>query len=241
MSLKNLEIYNKAFSGQTCFIIGSGCSINFIQDLSFLNDYYTIAVNGGYVAHNADFFVSDDWSVAHWSYFKDMETSKKTIPILYYDMLQFDCHRIEKSVIFKHRTGYNITDKYVHLEYENRICEARTSLGSAIHIAHIMGFDKIVLLGIDCCRYKGARYFWDIGKWNKPKRFDNIPTDKYRRVMSDNYYTDTDLLQILDYWKIAGKEFNKCNIYNVSEISKIDCFRKIELNKLLPECIKKLN
>ena len=85
-SQRNLEEFNNRYPGRTCFIIGSGCSVNDIQkDLHLLSSHVTIAVNSGYVAYpQSDFFVSDDWSVANWSYFfDDLTKSQHTVALLY--------------------------------------------------------------------------------------------------------------------------------------------------------------
>ncbi len=236
--MRNLDEFNGKHTGKVCFVIGSGPSLSF-HDLSGLDDFYSIAVNSGYVAcPGADYFLSDDWSVARWSYFfEDLRRSKNTIALLYEDMLINQAKLFKKrSVLFRHRHGYHITDKYEHEDSENRICQARTSVGSAIHVAHIMGFSKIVLLGIDCCRDPGGRrYFWTNKPGRKPYRNDNVLVDHYHRVRSAGVDSDTDLVAITEYWEKAGLEFNKkCDIYNASPFTILKVFPQVSL----PEFIK---
>jgi len=114
--MRTLEEFNQCFSDKprTCFIIGSGPSIHG-QDLRFLKQFVTIAVNSGYLAHlKADFFVSDDAQASIWSYFfHDLYNSRYTIPILYADKLQMLGGIFGKRrVVFRHRTGYHLTDTY---------------------------------------------------------------------------------------------------------------------------------
>ncbi len=241
--MRNLEEFNGAYEGKVFFIIGCGPSIHF-QDLTPLKDYVTIAVNSGYCAFpEADFFISDDWSISHWSFFfRDLKNSKHTTALLYDDKLGCCANMFgDRSVLFKHREGYHITDKYEHDAYENRICQARSSLGSAIHVAHIMGAAKIILLGVDCRRLQNCRYFWQFpfGKdklARKPYRNDGIPNDKYKISRNKGIETDTDLMAILEYWNTqTGDMVRKCDIYNASPHSILTVFTKIKLSDFLKE------
>lgn len=238
--MRNLEEFNGKHQGEIAFVLGSGPSVNML-DLSPLTKHVTIAVNSGYLAFpEATYFLSDDWSVARWSYFfNDLRASKSTTALLYEDMLKNEAWQFgNRAVLFRHRKGYHLTDKYEHKNPLNHICQARTSVGSAIHVAHIMGCRKIVLIGIDCCRQDSLRYFW--GKRGavekRPFRKDDIPVDRYRRTFHKGRQTDTDLIDITRYWKNKAVYFNdKCKIFNASPISLLDEFQKINLKRFLNE------
>jgi len=236
--MRNLEEFNGRFKDQVCFVIGSGPSIHF-QNLEPLREYATIAVNSGLVAWpGSDFFLSDDWSVQRWSYFyKDLRESNTTI-LVYADKLEKVSKLLfgrKRVVLFKHRTGYNITDKYEHDNPDNYICQSRTSLGSAIHAAHIMGFSKIILLGVDCRRMHGYRYFWQFPAghkkgFKKPYRNDGIPDDKYRKMSRKSVETDADLAEILEYWEDQTYDMKfKCDIHNASPITALKVFPSLNL------------
>lgn len=235
--MRNLEEFNGVHKGKTAFVVGSGPSTGML-DLEPLRDYVTIAVNSGYVAVPfSDYFITDDWSVANWSYFfKDLKESESTIALLYEDMLKNQSAQFnDRAVLFRHRLGYHITDKYEHNNRKNHICQARTSSGSAIHVAHIMGCDKIVLIGVDCCRSESVRHFW--GKRgavsDRPYRSDKFPVDPYRRITDSDVQTDTDLMDILAYWKKQAHHFNKCGVLNASPISVLEMFPKINLQEFI--------
>ncbi len=236
--MRNLEEFNQKHAGKVAFVLGSGPSLN-MQDLEPLKDFVTIAVNSAYVGMpDADYFISDDWSVAHWSYFfNDLRVSKTTTALLYENMLKNDAWQFgNRAVVFRHRKGYHITDKYEHNNPDNFICQARTSAGSAVHVAHIMGCSKIVLVGIDCCRMDALRYFW--GKrgavTKRPYRNDNIPPDRYRKTKFENKQTDTDLIEITRYWRKKARHFNeKCEILNASPISILTEFPKVNLGEFV--------
>lgn len=236
--MRNLEEFNGKHAGRIGFVLGSGPSLNML-DLEPLKDHITIAVNSGYVGFpDANYFISDDWSVANWSYFfNDLRASKTTIALLYEDMLKNQAWQFgDRSVLFRHRKGYHITDKYEHSNSENFICQARTSAGSAIHVAHIMGCKEIVLIGIDCCRQDSLRYFW--GKRGavdkRPFRNDAIPPDRYRRAFDKGRQTDTDLMEITRYWESKAAHFNaKCKVYNASPITVLEQFPRVNLKEFL--------
>jgi len=233
--MRNLEEFNGKFKDRIGIVIGAGPSIADV-DTELLRDHVTIAVNSGYCAVPwADFFVSDDWSVAHWSYFfRDLRQSEHTTALLYEDKLAktagwFD----DRAVLFRHRKGISISDTYSHSDHKKYIGETRTSVGTAIMIAHVMGCSKIVLLGVDGRRRNGFRYFWQTSA-KQPYRNDNVPVDKYRKVKSAGQITDSDLLDINRSWNDFGTAVNaKCTVYNCSEDSALNIFPKASLSNTL--------
>ena len=235
--MRILEEFNGAFKGQPAFVIASGTSIAEL-DLTPLKGQITIAVNSGLLAYSFPrFFLSDDWSCCTWSWFLDNLVKGQSEVLLYEDKLDFAAKIFgDRSVLFRHRFGYHITDTYSHTDKELHICQARTSVGSAMHVAHIMGCDPIVLLGVDCYRNEdGFRYVWqcDPKRFGEPLRFDRRPVDRYRRRdITEEMRSDTDLISILDYWNLHAEEFNKkCTIFNASPKSLVDSFQKIELKQ----------
>lgn len=244
--MRTLEDFNGKYQGETCFIIGAGTSIHF-QNLKPLEDRLTFAVNSGYVAAPwADFFVSDDWSVARWSYFfEDLAASSHTIPLLYETKLASQLPLFGlRGVLFRHRKGISIPDRYEHSNRKYHIGETRTSVGSAIMIAHVMGCSKIVLLGIDGCRQFGKRYFWQLDKiqtpypkeYKLPSRSDRIPIDAHSstKCAVKGKQMDHDLIDINCSWQPFATAVNKkCKVYNVSEVSIIKAFPTADLNEFI--------
>lgn len=245
--IRNLEEFNAKYKDRACFVVGAGTSLHF-QDLEPLKKHITIAVNSGYVAVPwADFFVSDDWSVAHWSYFfKDLVQSTKTVALLYENKLSGSVPWFrDRSVVFRHRKGIHIGDRYGHSNKEDHIGETRTSVGTAIMIAHIMGCSKIVLLGIDGHRKLGQRYFWELSHhisphrtepYERPYRNDKVSWDHFRKIKVKGEVTDSDLVDINKSWSTFGKAVNKkCKVYNASENSTLKVFPKIDLERFLED------
>lgn len=234
---RNLEEFNGLNKGKPCVILGSGCSLRDC-DLSDLSEYTTISVNSGYLAYpNSDFFISDDWAVAHWSYFfDDLKKSDHTTALLYDKKLgNYSEVFGDRSVLFKHRKGTRLTDVYSHSEKANHIWEARSSSGSAIHVAHIMGCNPIVLLGMDCSRVSTYRYFWQFPDFKpKPYRNDGVAIDRFPRCKVKNVDSDADLRSILRYWSslgsIVAKQCPDLKILNASPNSLIEAFPKVNFN-----------
>lgn len=234
--MRNLEEFNGKYNGQIGFIIGSGPSVNMLN-LDLLKTHLTISVNSGYLATPwCNFFLSDDWSVSRWSYFHDDLKTSSTKVLLYDEKLsEYADWFGDRSILFKHRKGYHITDSYSHSEYENHICQATSSVGSAIHAAHIMGCRKIGLIGVDCRRLDSGRYFWS-GKKKQPYRNDRVPVDRYKKTGYNGVESDTDLVNILKYWNSVSRLFlEKCDIANLSPISLLECFPKDNLENFLRE------
>lgn len=226
---KNLDEFNDKFKGETCFILGSGPSVNLV-DLSLLANRLTIAVNSAIVAlPSAKFFVSDDWAVANWNFFDDLKKSQ-TVALLYEDKLSKHADEFDgRAVIFRHRKGYHLSKPYRHNIYEQRVFEARTSVGTAVHIAYIMGCKEIVLIGVDCCRLEGCRYFWQDNEKYNVARNDDVPVDGFRKVTVHGNEMDTDLFSILYYWeKVSNVARGKIEIFNSSPISVVDCFKRVD-------------
>ena len=235
--MRNLEEFNNKYKNKLCFILGAGCSLAF-EDLSLLKDSITIGVNSGYSAlPDASFFISDDWSVKNWSYvFEDLKKSDKTIALLYDKKLQGISGWFgNRSVIFRHKKGYELSEPYSHSDPKLHIWEARTSVGSAIHVAYIMGCNPICLLGVDCCRYNGFRYFWQMDGYKKPYRNDRIPIDAFKRTSMKGIESDVDLDSIKCYWDQVYKKLSIKNtrIYNISQLSVLDVFPKTTIREVL--------
>jgi len=232
---RNLEEFNGKHKDQVCFIICPGPSVA-EQDLEPLKNHVTIVVNSGYLAAPwATYFISDDWSVAKFSYFAELANSKHITVLLYENKLSNTAHLFgDRAVLFRHCKGINIPDIYEHKNPKNHIGETRSSLGSGIMISKIMGCSKIVLIGADCCRYNGYRYFWQAAPQKGPYRVDHVPLDNYKKCNVRGQVTDYDLLEIAKSWNILGPAINKkCSVYNASPISILRIFPKIDLKEFL--------
>ncbi|KKN26819.1 hypothetical protein LCGC14_0870780 [marine sediment metagenome] len=237
--IRNLEEYNQKFSGRVGVAIGSGFSIHF-QDLSSLSEHVTIAVNSGFCAFpQADFFLSDDWSISRWNFFGDQLKKAKATVLLYEDKLRQYNLFGDRTVWFRHRKGYHISSIYEHTNYDNFLLQCRSSLATAIGVLYVMGCSKVVVLGLDCRRYEtGERYFWQFSDQPKnriiPTRNDGIPNDNFRKCRHQGIKTDSDLKEIKKYWESQTSDMRKkIKIYNASQHTALDIFPKMSLEDAL--------
>lgn len=228
--MRTVEEFNGKYTGQPAVIIASGPSL-YLQDLSLLSGLVCIVVNSGYIAMpDADFFISDDWSIFNWRSLTKCLIESRTTVLLYEDKLKHAADMFDsRAVLYKHRCGYNVTDDYSHTDYSRHILQCRTSVGSAVHVCHIMGCSPILLLGVDCRYLNGNRYFWQFDRKKYKMPIGKGAEKKFIR-MNAEIETDTDLMEIAEYWRTLGKEFaHKCTIFNGSPISEVDVFEKISI------------
>ena len=170
--VENIKEFKNKHKGKLAFLIGAGPSLYNIN-IDF-EKYITITVNSGILKYpTCNYFVSDDKGIANWSYYRNVLSKQKCIKFLYKDKLEKSKEELENVILFSHTWWYSPKNNEYNLEglrltKHEPIIGARTSLGSAVHIAYIMGCNPIVLLGNDCCIKGGKRYFWQY--WDKEKQ-----------------------------------------------------------------------
>ena len=239
IGMRNLEelCSQKPIEG-FCFIIGSGPSLHF-QDLGFLKDHTTITINAGFLRYpKAEFFLSDDQDSAGWDYFTEDLKNADTQVLLYEDKYRKfgdfkQCQKLfgDRLVGFQHRQGNYLTYIYEHDDPKKRVWAGRCSMISAVHVAYLMGFRKIVLLGADCVLHQGKRYFYEFPGQKKPRRLKPFVQKRFRRKIR-GYETESDLMEINDGWNLVSLNTeNHCQIYNGSHLSVIRWFPKIDLEQ----------
>jgi len=225
------------YKDKLCFIYGAGPSLYQIRE-EMLSDYVSITVNSGIIKQpNCDFFVSDDTGVNNWSYFKKIVPKSNCIKLLYRDKLEKHSKGLDKVILYDHTWWFSPKDKKYNLDglrltKEEPIIGARTSMGSAVHLAYIMGCNPIVLLGNDCCMKEGIRYFWQYHAYGfRPYRFGGTTFSKKTQ------HIGFDSKAFVEYWeKLAevNKELleDELKIIDCSE-SILECFEKLTIEEIL--------
>jgi len=235
MSISDLKDIH---SGKLCFIYGAGPSLRYVDE-NLLKDYINIAVNSG-IDKNArfDYFVSDDSAISGWSYYKKVARYDSGMKkLLYRDRFEPICKTMKNVEFFSHTWWFSPSDKKYNLDglkltKDEPIVGARTSVGSAIHLAYIMGCDPIVLLGNDCRLIDGKRYFWQYNK-KSFQPFRIFGPEFNERTHSLGFQRDS----FVEYWnkfaevnnEIIGKDVD---IIDCSD-SRLNCFRKMHLQEIL--------
>jgi len=172
------------FKGKLGFVIGAGPSLCDIKEPEKLLDYVTFTVNSGIMKlPNCDYFVSDDRAVKEWTYYPKYIVKSTCEKLLYRVKWENETSELDenKTFFFEHKiwhfpkTGKVSPEGLLMTEDPSLpIIGARSSVGTAIHLAHIAGCDPIVLLGIDCKMGDDKRrYFWQYP--DEPKQYPDEP------------------------------------------------------------------
>ena len=225
------------------FIVGAGPSLHF-QDTTPLKDYVTFAINSGILKQpEPDYFVADDWHVKVWSYFQRDLAQSKCIKLFYEKKLKGYTNHIQKDQIiwFDHKTWFDgqrfHKDGLVMTRKASKpIIGARTSSGSAIHLAHIMGCSPIVLLGSDCCYHGKKRYFWEFDGERRPEVLERVGEFNpiIRKDTKRDKYVDKHTVQFEAYWKQLAAQAKKQGITIINASGGIlDAFPRMGLGEVL--------
>jgi hypothetical protein len=239
--MPQLNSFVNKHKDQMAFIVAAGPSLHF-QNVLPLKEYVTFTVNSGILKiPQCDYFVTDDPAVADWNYFQLTARSSRSIKLLY-SKLENDVSHLdpEKIVWYDHIEGHspfdpNVRDGY-QMTAEGPIAAARTSAGSAVHLAYIMGCNPIVLLGCDACYKNGKRYFWQFPDERNAVRIRN-PQSLHCRAdkgLRQGKPVDQDCLDFLEYWRVFAKSNeNRSKIIYASEGGLVDAFPSMTLKQVL--------
>jgi len=203
-----------------------------------------MAVNGGIAkVPFAQYLISDDRDIVHWSYFNIVRKSN-CICLFYEDKFKnyIDDSLKERVIFYKHKSWfsppdiYNLPDGVVLTRNITKpIIGSRTSMSSGIHMAFCMGAKTIVLLGNDCQLSNDKfsyRYFFQYDGEEKQYRTD-------KRIFERDQNRGFDKEAFINYWNnfakvnrdILGKEVT---IIDASD-SCLNCFPKKTLKEILGE------
>ena len=224
-------ILNDKHIGETCFILGSGTSLNkIIKSSNFvgINDNVVISVNSSIIALSWDsgkpdkrYWTSNDASVMNWDYWNKVKNSKATKIIKttwkeFYDKIPKD------FLIFHPRKS----GEY-EVDFEDDGLCYISSMPTAIDLAIKMGCKNIFLLGCDHYFVQGKSYFWQF--WPEDKR----PIDNNKGKASlgfQNYMFEKNLMLYSNLNKFA--EYRNSKIYDCSMNGRIKVFEKIDFEDL---------
>jgi len=247
MNIKELQDCHDGCLG---FVIGSGPSLHFISEEIFdkILKYPCISVNSAILKFfgkkcNKLYFCSDDQAARHWKYFYDLSELNCTC-LLYKNKLKGHTKHIsaDKIVWFSHKCWYCPSDGTYDPEgliltkdAQKPIVGSRTSSGTAIHLAYIMGCNPIVLLGHDCCFNKGKRYFWQFPGEKRTCRTSGGPIITYaNKGKIRGHPVDNHSLDFLHYWENFAKQSKSQNINIINASGGIlESFPRMSIEEVL--------
>jgi hypothetical protein len=242
MELKHLENIHEGSLG---FVIGSGPSLRFVEN-SKISDYVSISVNSSFSKfNNADYFVADDIGVKNWNYYSRMlPLSTNTVSLLYRDKLKGHDQHLDpnRTVWYKHKWFYDPKNKTrnpdgltMTSDGSLPVIGARTTAGSAVHIAHILGCNPIVLLGCDCCYEGTKRYYWQFPGETACFRITGERVFSFpNRGVHKGKPVDAHSMDFIDYWGHLAKAAEQQGIEVINASGGIlDCFPRMSLDDVL--------
>ena len=227
-----LKDFKKKHNGEIAFLLGGGPSLHYL-DIDMIKDHVTITVNSAIEKmFLCDYFVSDDHDISGWNYYESLHMSPCT-KFLYKDKFEGKCGKLKDLVLYSHTWWYSPEDKSynfdgLRLTEDEPIVGARTSMGSAVHIAYIMGCNPIVLLGNDCQLKDRKRYYWQFPGEKKQFR---VKGRKFTHQTQNRGFSKD---SFAEYWKHFAR-VNKDNDVNIIDASDscLDCFPKMSVIEVL--------
>ena len=234
------DFHNK-HKGKLAFVLGSGPSLHF-EKLEGIERYVSFAVNTAILKlKTADYFVTNDSSVTDWDYFlHSLPKLKGTVFMPSDPLVKFDHHfDKQKSCFYDHKFTYDLQKRNVASvsfelteDPEQPIIGVGSSSCTAVHIAHIMGCNPIVLLGVDCCYITDRHYFWQFPGEAKPKRIKGVPFPT-RKQLIKNKTVDDHNREILEHWNTFGRCNPHANVINASTQGLVDCIPKMSYGDVI--------
>jgi hypothetical protein len=231
-----LSDFKDKHKGEIAFILGSGPSLHYLET-DLIKDHVCIAVNSAIKKHClANYFVSDDWDISSWSYYdSSLKRFSFCTKFLYRKKFEGKCDDLKDVVMFDHTWWYSPEDKSYNLDGLKLtkdeplvIVGARMSMGSAVHLAFLMGCDPIVLLGNDCQLKNGKRYFWQFPGEQKQYR---IKGRKFTHQTQNRGFNKDSFVEYWNYFAQVNED-SDVTIIDASD-SCLDCFPKMSVREVL--------
>lgn len=232
---KKLRKLKSIHSGERCFIIANGPSLNTI-DLEKLHNHneITFAMNRIYklfpeTSWRPTYYVCEDINIFHESLHEinAIPTEKKFIPV---NHKWYHNINVENALYFW--ANYDRSKDFPN-SFSTDISKQMDSLGTVtftcINIAVYMGFKEIYLLGVD------HNYRVTINE-----KGETIVDNNAKDYFCENYDTDIkdivvhDMGQNTRAYKKAKKYCDEHNIhiYNATRGGKLEVFQRVDFNKL---------
>jgi hypothetical protein len=229
---ERLTQFRNIHSGEDCFIIGNGPSLN-KMDLSVLNDYYTFGLNKIFlifkrVQLDLSYLVSINPLVIEQS---KEEFLKLNIPV-------FLSYNNTKEKISKDNFYYLNTiggNEGFSEKITEPIYESATVTYVALQIAYYMGFKRVFLIGVD-------HNFSQKGNPNTVQKMEGKDVNHFdpEYFAGKNWHLAD--LKTSEYGYSNAKlvyEFNNRKIYDATANGKLQIFEKIDFNKAIEVAKKK--
>lgn len=149
---KSLKKYKNAHSGERCFVIGNGPSLN-TNDLECLKGEVTFACNSIFKSFHDTSWRPTYYLVQDSAYAKGV---KREISRVKAEKVFLSTNVLLKNRIYNKDFEYFFLDRSIYPEapyfsndFSTACCEGYTVVYSALQLAYYMGFEEVYLIGVD--------------------------------------------------------------------------------------------
>ena len=207
----NISQLKDRHKDKTCIIMGAGPSLHLLNENDISDDIVVICVNSSIkkFINRCDYFVTDDWDVTNWDYWKEVYDDKSVVKLLYKD--KFLKIKERDDIVFYNHRNWNankedLSTLVISSDPNVPIIGARTSVGSALNLAHIMGCENKFLVGVDTSFLNDNRYYWQFDGEKKCQRLDGT----INRILKTDHTGE--FKRYFDQLKRANPEINYNNL-----------------------------
>jgi hypothetical protein len=208
-----LKSYHNKYKGETCYLVANGPSLNGMS-LSFLNDKISFGLNRVYLAYDElmftnTFLVSINKLIL--TQFSDDINRLKITKFLNWECRKhFDRDAESNLFIYKNFFGGRFGQRIDH-----SINPAATVTYAALQIIYFMGFNKVVIVGMD--------HNFTVNDKDHPNKTTLVTEEVDRNHFHPNYFPKgskwetPDLVSSEHYYRVAR------NIFEANNREIIDC------------------
>lgn len=239
---EDIEKFRGRHFGKTGYVVGEGCSIVGVPEINLKIPFgaVTIAVNRSLMKYTtARYAFTADHTYVEQMLERALVGSAHAMKpdIIMYEsaITRLRTYPLQNERITLYRRKQDNDDFRMDAK-DKQLIVGRGSVHCAVHLAHIMGLNPIILLGCDCAYTDGAYAFWQIEKeYCHP--FFRPAVDKRAQDLSDSLhfpgYVESQKLDgylgvQLWAWGQIKEQNPHVNILNASG-GNLECFERVRL------------
>lgn len=227
ISRKGLGQFRNIHQGKRCFILGNGPSLK-QTDLTKLKNEYTFGMNRIYLA-----FDDMGFETSYYVSVNDLVIEQCANEILELKIPRFVSWRAGKRWLTQQENLYFLYTTYTEPKFakdiRNRLWESATVTYVALQIAFFMGFDEVILIGVDHnFETKGKANTTIVSQGDDPNHFHPGYFGKgFRWQLPDLEMSEVGYRMAKEAFEKDGRK-----VLDATIGGKLTIFEKIDYNKL---------
>jgi hypothetical protein len=226
-SRKDLEQFRNIHQGKRCFILGNGPSLK-QTDLTKLKNEYTFGMNRIYLA-----FDDIGFETSYYVSVNDLVIEQCANEILELKIPRFVSWRAGKRWLTQQENLFFLYTTYTEPKFakdiRNRLWESATVTYVALQIAFFMGFDEVIIIGVDHnFETKGKANTTIISQGDDPNHFHPGYFGKgFRWQLPDLEMSEVGYRMAKEAFERDGRK-----VLDATIGGKLSIFEKIDYNRL---------